>query len=99
MYRLKKTPYQYIFLKYYVLYRSDAHPKTQDDQLPWHWPEKVSLEGGRIGVEPVTKERIKSQFKASALHRVKVIDIEEICNAEFHQQYERYLYALFKILR
>ena len=62
--------------------------------LPLHWPKEVSLAGGRIDLERETKRSIKIKFKASSVENVKVIDVDEICNAEFYQKYERYIYHL-----
>ena len=81
-----------IILKHF---REEAVSKNKSgDMLPLHWPKEVSLAGGRIDLERETKRSIKIKFKASSVENVKVIDVDEICNAEFYQRYERYIYHL-----
>ena len=62
----------------------------EEDITPWHWPKEVSMEGGRLDVETTKKQQIVQQFKTSLGRNVTVLDVEEICNAEFYQKYQRY---------
>ena len=81
-------------MKYY--FRQEAVSKDNPvDQLPLHWPKEVSLAGGRIDLEQETKRNIGIMFKASLIEEIQVIDVDEICNAEFYQKYERFLFSFF----
>ena len=58
--------------------------------LPWYWPKEVSMEGGRIDVTPEKKTQITSEFtRLLGSRKVQVLDVEEICNSEFHIKYEK----------
>ncbi|XP_066911705.1 protein mono-ADP-ribosyltransferase PARP11-like [Clytia hemisphaerica] len=67
---------------------STSSTPQEEDITPWHWPKEVSLEGGRLDVEPTKKQQISQQFKTSLARNVTVLDVEEICNAEFYQKYQ-----------
>ncbi|XP_066933775.1 uncharacterized protein [Clytia hemisphaerica] len=66
----------------------ESSTPQEEDNTPWHWPKEVSFEGGRLDVEPTKKKQISQQFKASLGKNVTVLDVEEICNAEFYQKYQ-----------
>uniref|UniRef100_A0A7M5WWV7 Poly [ADP-ribose] polymerase n=2 Tax=Clytia hemisphaerica TaxID=252671 RepID=A0A7M5WWV7_9CNID len=67
---------------------STSSTPQEEDITPWHWPKEVSLEGGRLDVEPTKKQQITQQFKTSLARNMTVLDVEEICNAEFYQKYQ-----------
>ena len=61
-----------------------------EDATPWYWPREVSMEGGRLDIEPTKKQLLIQQFKSSLGENVTVLDVDEICNAEFYQKFQRY---------
>ena len=69
-----------------------SNARNDSDQLPWYWPKEVSLEGGRIDLDPKKKLEISRQFTLSLGQQVDVLDVEEVCNAEFHMKYEKYIF-------
>lgn len=66
---------------------------TVKNELPWHWPISdpgLNLKGGRIDVDRDTKQKIENSFAATINQPVRVLDVEEVCNAEFYESYQRY---------
>ena len=48
------------------------------------------MEGGRIDVTPEKRKQITNEFtRLLGGQQVEVLDVEEICNSEFHIKYEK----------
>lgn len=56
---------------------------------PSHWPRDVA-EGTKIPVSKEVLEKLKLNFQTSIKMAVKIVSIEEICNHDFFDRYERF---------
>ena len=56
---------------------------------PSHWPRDVA-EGAKIPVSNKVLGKLKLNFQTSIKEPVKIVSIEEICNHDFFDRYERF---------
>ena len=59
--------------------------------MPNNWPKLIQLDGICIGLNHTKKNDIIRKFKLSVGNKyvnVHVVDVEEICNEQFYQQYQ-----------
>ena len=72
-----------------------SYPRIRNGRYPSNWPKELKGKGfTRIQVTGTTCNDIASQFHASMNGTVNIVSIEEVCNIDEYEKYERYLLVI-----